>query len=231
MTMTTTTTTAAATVTAFLDGRRLAAGPRAVVAQALAALSAEGQVMALVFDDRSGAQVDLDLSGGPEAIAARYAEVAPASGAPDNSNDETGRAGTFDEAGKTGAFDEAGKAGAFDEAGKAGRGRPKLGVVAREITLLPRHWDWLASQPGGASVVLRKLVDRERKQAAWDDMVRDLRAATQRFMTAMAGDLPGYEEASRALYAGDHARFVAETEAWPADIRDHARRLAEGAVS
>ena len=213
MTTTTTMTTAATTVTAFLDGRRLAAGPRAVVAQALAALSAEGQVMALVFDDRSGAQVDLDLSGGPEAIAARYAEVAPASGAPDNSNDETGRAG------------------AFDEAGKAGRGRPKLGVVAREITLLPRHWDWLASQPGGASVVLRKLVDRERKQAAWDDMVRDLRAATQRFMTAMAGDLPGYEEASRALYAGDHARFVAETEAWPADIRDHARRLAEGAVS
>jgi hypothetical protein len=201
---TTTMTTTATTVTAVLDGRRLAAGPRAVVAQALAALSAEGQVMALVFDDRSGAQVDLDLSGGVEAIAARYAEIAPASGTPDNSN---------------------------DEAGRTGRGRPKLGVVAREITLLPRHWDWLASQPGGASVVLRKLIDRERKQAAWDDMVRDLRAATQRFITAMAGDLPGYEEASRALYAGDHARFVAETEAWPTDIRDHARRLAEGALA
>ncbi|MBT9290164.1 DUF2239 family protein [Hyphomicrobiaceae bacterium 22] len=209
--MTTTATTT--TVTAFLDGRRLAAGPRAAVAQALSALSEEGQIMALVFDDRSGGQVDLDLSGGPEAIAARYAEAMAPTGAPDNSNDEAGKAGTS------------------DEAGRAGRGRPKLGVVAREITLLPRHWDWLASQPGGASVALRKLIDRERKQAAWDDMVRDLRTATQRFMTAMAGDLPGYEEASRALYAGDHARFVAETEAWPADIRDHARRLAEGALA
>src|SRR4051794_18274604 len=24
-----------------------------------------------------------------------------------------------------------------------GPGRPKLGVVAREVTLLPRHWQWL----------------------------------------------------------------------------------------
>src|SRR5688572_29815503 len=45
------------------------------------------------------------------------------------------------------------------------RGRPKLGVVAREVTLLPRHWDWLASQPGGASVALRKLVEVARRSS------------------------------------------------------------------
>src|ERR1700739_3037247 len=42
-------------------------------------------------------------------------------------------------------------------------GRPKLGVVAREVTLLPRHWDWLATQPGGGSVALRKLVGEARR--------------------------------------------------------------------
>ncbi len=105
-----------------------------------------------------------------------------------------------------------------------GRGRPKLGVVAREVTLLPRHWDWLASQPGGASVALRKLVEeasRNPKQAA-----RTAANAAYNFMHAMAGDRAGYEEALRALFAGDRAKFEAEIATWPADIRNHALGLA-----
>lgn len=106
-----------------------------------------------------------------------------------------------------------------------GRGRPKLGVVAREVTLLPRHWDWLGSQPGGASVALRKLVedargkgsDRQRRRAAQD--------AAYHFMSAMAGNFPDFEDAIRALYADDRTTFETLTESWPTDIRDHARKL------
>ena len=105
-------------------------------------------------------------------------------------------------------------------------GRPKLGVVAREVTLLPRHWDWLASQPGGASVTLRKLVEGARSANSARDAARQAQQAADRFMAAMLGNEPGYEEASRALYAGDRRRFEAFTEAWPAELRDHARRLA-----
>lgn len=110
---------------------------------------------------------------------------------------------------------------------KRGPGRPKLGVTAREVTLLPRHWDWLASQPGGASVALRKLVEAALRAAEGPDRVRRSREAAYRFMTAMAGDRPRYEEATRMLFAGDWSAFDAATEAWPPDVRDHARRLAE----
>lgn len=111
---------------------------------------------------------------------------------------------------------------------KRGPGRPKLGVTAREVTLLPRHWDWLASQPGGASVALRKLVENALREAEGPDRVRRSREAAYRFMTAVAGDQPGYEEATRMLFAGDWAAFDAVIEAWPSDVRDYARRLAEG---
>jgi hypothetical protein len=96
-------------------------------------------------------------------------------------------------------------------------GRPKLGVVAREVTLLPRHWDWLAAQPGGASVALRKLVEAARNDPR--QRTRAVRDSIYRFMTAIVGDAPGYEEAIRALYAGDREEFTAHIEAWPADIR------------
>jgi uncharacterized protein len=96
-------------------------------------------------------------------------------------------------------------------------GRPKLGVVAREVTLLPRHWDWLAAQPGGASVVLRKLVEEARKDPALAARAR--RDCVYRFITALVGNAPGYEEAIRALYAGDPEDFAAHIEAWPPDIR------------
>src|SRR5262249_23923066 len=105
-------------------------------------------------------------------------------------------------------------------------GRPKLGVVAREVTLLPRHWEWLASQPGGASVALRKLVDEARKRRAGEDMRRSSQEAAFRFMSAMAGDEPGFEEANRALFAGSIERFRNSIATWPGDVAAHANKLA-----
>lgn len=110
-----------------------------------------------------------------------------------------------------------------------GRGRPQLGVVAREVTLLPRHWEWLAAQPGGASVTLRRLVDEARRGAGGADDLRAARERSYRFLQALAGNLPRYEEALRALFAGDAARFDEAIAGWPADVVDHARTLAAGA--
>ena len=107
-----------------------------------------------------------------------------------------------------------------------GRGRPKLGVVAREITLLPRHWDWLAAQPGGASVALRKLVEAARRAAEGPDRIRTSREAAYRFASAIGGDLPGFEEAMRALFAGDDTGFEARIEGWPGDIAAQLRSYA-----
>ncbi len=103
-----------------------------------------------------------------------------------------------------------------------GPGRPKLGVVAREITLLPSHWDWLNKQPGGASVALRKLVHEAKKA---DGGARQAQDAAYGFMSAMAGNMPNFEEATRALYSGDKSRFARMIVDWPADIREHAKRL------
>lgn len=110
-----------------------------------------------------------------------------------------------------------------------GPGRPRLGVVSREVTLLPRHWDWLAVQPGGASAALRRLVEQARTANAGRDRTRFAQECAYRFMSAMLGDHPGFEEATRALFAGDRERFSAHSDAWPTDLRDHARRLATAA--
>ena len=107
-----------------------------------------------------------------------------------------------------------------------GRGRPKLGVVAREVTLLPRHWEWLNTQPGGASVALRKLVDEARRTSGDRDRLRAARDAAYHFMSAMAGNLKNFEEASRALFADDNRRFAGLIAEWPTDIRDHIVKLA-----
>src|SRR5262249_47731929 len=48
---------------------------------------------------------------------------------------------------------------------RTGPGRPRLGVVSREVSLLPRHWEWLEQQPSGISAALRRLVDEARKRA------------------------------------------------------------------
>jgi hypothetical protein len=108
-------------------------------------------------------------------------------------------------------------------------GRPNLGVVAREVTLLPRHWDWLNRQPGGASVALRKLVEQARRANDGKDKIRQAQEAAYRFISAMAGNEPGFEEAARALFAGDSSKFAQQVDGWPVDVRDHAKRLAERA--
>ncbi|HEV7881550.1 DUF2239 family protein [Bradyrhizobium sp.] len=113
-----------------------------------------------------------------------------------------------------------------EAAAPRGRGRPKLGVVAREVTLLPRHWEWLNAQPGGASVALRKLVEAARRTHGDKDRSRAARDAAYHFMSAMAGNLPHFEEASRALFADDRRRLATLIAAWPNDIRDHIGRLA-----
>jgi len=112
---------------------------------------------------------------------------------------------------------------------KRGPGRPKLGVAAREVTLMPRHWDWLAAQPGGASIALRKLVEGAMKAGEGPDRARRAKETAWRFMTAMAGDLPGYEEATRMLFAGDWTAFDAAVEGWPEGVREVAREMAQGA--
>lgn len=111
----------------------------------------------------------------------------------------------------------------------SGPGRPKLGVVSREVSLLPRHWEWLASQSGGASAALRKLVEDAKKKSHNSGNARQAQERSHKFMSAVAGDLKGYEEALRALYKRDEKRFLAETADWPRDVRNHAVGLAAAA--
>ncbi len=113
---------------------------------------------------------------------------------------------------------------------RRGRGRPKLGVVSREVTLLPRHWAWLAEQSGGASVTLRKLVDQARRNDDGRQRARKAQDAADGFMSAIAGNEPGFEEAIRALYRGDGAMFHAQVANWPEDVKMHALRLATPAL-
>ena len=112
-----------------------------------------------------------------------------------------------------------------------GRGRPKLGVVAKEVTLLPRHWAWLAAQRGSASATLRRLVDEARRTHEGRDRVRKAQDSAYRFMSVKLGNAPGYEEALRALYAGERERFEAEAEAWPVDLREYCIGLAADAFA
>lgn len=194
--------TDAQTFTAFEGARQIASGDLADVARALAAAESADS-FALVFDDRSGGRVELDLRHGPDAAVAEYRGRTALEPIPPT---------------------------------RPGRGRPKLGVVAREVTLLPRHWEWLAAQPGGASAALRRLVEDARRAATGPDRVRQARDAAYRVMSTLAGDLPGFEEASRALFAGDDATFDSLTGNWPDDVAAYlarlvaAERLARGAV-
>jgi uncharacterized protein len=154
----------------------------------------------LVFDGRTSAPIDIDFRGSIDDVLARLPETAASAASDDDALPAV-----------------------------RGPGRPKLGVVAREITLLPRHWEWLAQQSGGASVALRKLVDAARRAGEDTDRVRLAREATYHFMSVMAGNKPHYEDAIRALFAGDAARFEKLIAEWPADVRDHTARLAERA--
>lgn len=183
--------------TAFEGERRLASGVLADVACAVKRAERTSSVPIAIFNDDTGRAVDVDLRGTPEEVAARYA-CAISRVAEELTTPAEPR----------------------------GRGRPKLGVVAREVTLLPRHWEWLNAQPGGASVALRKLVEQARRANGDADRQRTARDAAYHFMSAMAGNLPDFEEAARALFADDRRAFVALVAAWPADIRDHVIKLA-----
>jgi len=132
-------------------------------------------------------------------------------------NDETGKVADFD---MSGTVEEV-VARHSPPSPKSGPGRPRLGVVGREISLLPRHWDWLEEQPNGASAAIRRLIDEARKREPGTQRERRMRDATARLMWAMAGDLPNFEEATRALYADDAERMEALMSAWPIDVRDH----------
>jgi hypothetical protein len=161
-------------VTVFYKDEVIARGSPAEFAGALRKLEPIARSSDLLaFDDDTGAQVDLDLTGAPPP--------------------------------------------------PRPRGRPALGVEAREVTLLPRHWKWLAKQPGGASVTLRKLVEKQIKSGRSE---RECHDAAYRFLTVMVGDRPFYEDAIRALYAGNRLKFESYALAWPAAVRDHARKLA-----
>ena len=154
----------------------------------------------LIFNDDTSDLVEVDFRGTAEDVlkrmATRLAEEETANLSPDR-----------------------------DPRSRPGPGRPKLGVVSREVTLLPRHWEWLKRQPGGASVALRKLVEEARRKNSRKDRVRYAQEAAYKFMSAMAGNFPGYEEALRALFAGDSERFDNLIASWPVDIRDHTRKL------
>lgn len=195
----------ARTLIAFAGPTRIARGDLPAVARAVKEADRAGLDRApLVFDAETSAPVELDLRGSLQAVLARAraAEQASAASADDHAED-----------------------------GPRGPGRPRLGVIAREVTLLPRHWDWLATQPGGASAALRRLVDQARVANAARDRLRAAQEAAYRFMSATLGDQRGFEEAVRALFAGDRARFVALSRPWPRDLREHARALAGAAFS
>jgi hypothetical protein len=111
------------------------------------------------------------------------------------------------------------------QAERSGPGRPKLGVVSREVSLLPRHWEWLERHPQGISAGIRRLVDEARKRAPDEERARQARAAASQFMWVMSGDLPHFEEASRALFGSHKLRFAELTRSWPADVREHLDEL------
>jgi hypothetical protein len=193
--------------TAFVGVRRVAAGPLEHVALAVKSVIDDGELAPiLIFDDATASPVDIDFRG-TEGDVRAYVHR------------------TFVSAPKLKAEP------AVSPEKPRGPGRPRLGVVAREVTLLPRHWDWLGIQPGGASAALRRLVDEARRANVEKDRVRLSQEAACRFMTAVAGNLPGYEDATRALFAGHALPFDDLIAAWPGDVRDYARTLAADALA
>ena len=186
---------------AFEGDRRIASGDlREVARAAKQTLDRRDDASILVFDDATSGPIEIDFRGSVEEVLARLPDPTRIPAASDDA-----------------------------PAAPRGPGRPKLGVVAREITLLPRHWNWLAQQPGGASVAIRKLVEEARRTGADKDRIRQAQDAAYRFMSAMAGNRPHYEDAIRALFADDATGFEKLIAEWPTDVRDHISTLAERA--
>ncbi len=217
-------------VTAFAGDRLVAAGPlRSVALTARQALEAAPDAALLIFDDAEQRQVEIDLRGSMAELVQRLAAAEAGGGR--TTGGAAGAAATRPAtAPATGAATGPGTAADDTDAPRRGRGRPKLGVVAREVTLLPRHWTWLNAQPGGASVALRKLVEQARRGNGDGDRRRAGQEAAYRFMHAIAGDRPGFEAAARALFAGDLGRLEDAIADWPHDVREHATMLAARAL-
>lgn len=186
-------------VAAFAGLQHIASGPLVeVAAQAHPWTDRHDMGPVLIFDDLTSHLVEVDFRGTPADVTARFGSL------------PTGGSSTQEEPAV---------------AEKRGPGRPKIGVVAREVTLLPRHWEWLNQQPGGASVALRKLVEEARKTHADEDRKRKAIDAVHRFLHALAGDLPQFEEVTRAFHANDPARMSDLMASWPEGVRAHALKL------
>ncbi len=187
------------TYTAFSGTKLLLSGDiKSIVLESKKHLDSGDNAALLIFDDRTGKQVDFDLRGTPEDVLRKL----PAHPLFTPKEEAT--------------------------TPRTGPGRPKLGIVCREISLLPRHWEWLEQQPQGASGTLRKLVEEAKRRDPDKEHARKARDAAGNFMWAMSGNLPGFEEASRALYAGDVNKLEELTKEWPKDVRDYAMRLLQG---
>ncbi len=185
------------TYSAFSEHRCIASGDvQTMVLGVKDHLDKGGNPAVLIFEDKTGKEIDFDFRGTSEEVLSRLAtHPAVASAAPTES------------------------------VPNRGPGRPKLGVVSREISLLPRHWEWLEQHPRGISVTLRTLIDEARKREGTKNLMRDRQDAANRFMWAMAGDFPHFEEASRALYAGEREKLEALMVDWPEDVRGYVTRL------
>ena len=187
---------------AFEGDRRIASGGlREVIRAAKQTLDRTRDASIIVFDGNTSATIEIDLRGSMADVLARLPDDADAPIPTE----------------------------AIAVIAPRGPGRPKLGVVAREVTLLPRHWEWLARQPGGASVAIRKLVEQASRTHEDKDRIRQAQEAAYRFMSITSGNRPHYEEAIRALFAGDAISFEQRIAEWPGDIRAHTSKLAERA--
>jgi len=184
--------------TAFVGDTWIVSGDvRTMLAQVKACIDAGEERTLLIFEDQTGIQIDFNLRGSLEDVLAGL-EIHPHFASPASLSDK-----------------------------KPGPGRPSLGVVSREVSLLPRHWEWLGRQPSGASAAIRRLVDEARKRDTGPDPAKQAKDAVAKFMWTMAGNRAGFEEASRALFAGDYKRLDTLILPWPEDIRNHLRRLVD----
>ena len=191
-----------ATYSVFADNRHLTTAPlEAMLRDTKAYLDGPEAAPVLIFEDNTGRQIDFDFRGTLDDVLERL-RFHPLF-APVPAKEKT----------------------------QVGPGRPRLGVLCREVCLLPRHWDWLESQPGGSSAALRRLVEAARKQTPEKDEVGLLRDAAGKFMLVMAGNLPNFEEVTRALYAGKYDQTKSLMNVWPKDIRDHAERLMQRCIN
>jgi uncharacterized protein len=192
--------------TAFIGMKRLASGDvREVARKVKEAIDKSKDKTIMIFDDSNGETVEFDLRGKVDDVL-KGLDTAIAK------------------------FEKNSSAENEEPAGPKGPGRPKLGVISREVTLLPRHWDWLNNQAGGASVALRKLVEEARHVNAGKDKIRHSQDAAYKYMSAMAGNLPGYEDAIRALFAANQSGFKIAVASWPQDVKSYAVKLSSDAM-